>query len=304
MSSAEDLDKSLRLAIDLDEAVRKAMTPKAMTVPAVQIGDRAVLAPGLLRLIEDLWLARRTFSAVHFLMDATSRSRTPAADFTESAAVLVRRLVELLAQVAWLTDYPHPTGVHLPAPLGDPEAMAGLLPTVAEPTRSEMLGYLASVRSWIDVQAMRAQRRDIREQRKSVTDLATDDIQRRDAELVMLKAFDAAIVARLDAIGVESSERFDYVTILRRMGPAYVTLYRYETDVSHAGGIGRAHQRGGEDEPMLGAPATAARRGMVLDTAISAILEIAHRVLGELGVDTDPVDQLAEAHRVRLTATQ
>ncbi len=302
MTDRDDaLGESLARAVGVDEAVREAMTPEVMSVPAVEVDGSAVLAPGKMRLIEDVWLARRTFSAIHYLMEATNRATTPAADFTESAAVLVRRLLELLAQTSWLTDYDPPPGIGFPAPLGNPDEMSEMLPSMEEPQRSHMIAYLASVRDWIDVQAMRAQRSELTQQRKTVAAL-TGDAERQQTELRDLSALDDAIVSRLDSIGVETSERHDNVSILRRMRPDYVVLYRYESDVTHAGAIGRTHQRGRDDEPMLGAPATANRRRMVIDSAISAVLEIARRALWALDADATSLDEHARSHKEAVAA--
>ena len=88
----------------LDAALTNSMTKDAMTVPALSTSWGHVAAPGRSRLIEDLWLARRTNSSVHVLMRKTLDSPSEGSDHTESAAVLVRRLMELLGYVAWLTN--------------------------------------------------------------------------------------------------------------------------------------------------------------------------------------------------------
>ena len=103
------LQAHLAAALQIDEALRRAATPEALTIPAVDVGGWAVIpAPGRARLVENLWLARRTFSTIHFLMLNTAGSTTPAGDFTEDAGVLMRRLLELFAQTSWLTDHEPP----------------------------------------------------------------------------------------------------------------------------------------------------------------------------------------------------
>lgn len=176
MDEPSILQTHLAAAVEIDESLRRAVTPEVLTIPAVDVGGWAVIpAPGRARLAENLWLARRTFSTIHFLMLHTAGSRTPAGDFTEDAGVLMRRLLGLFAQTSWLTDHEPTADLELPGQVGDPTEMgdeAGEVPWPDEESRVATLGYLAAAVEWIDIQALRADRAELSQQRKTATALA------------------------------------------------------------------------------------------------------------------------------------
>lgn len=298
------LDQALELALRVDEAIRRAVTPEVLTVPAVRIGPLTLCAPGRGRLVEDLWLARRTYSAVEFLMLSTSRSSTPAGDFTESASILSRRLLELLGQVSWLTDHVPPEGLALPAPHGDPSSFppdGGAEAPWSEGNRFAFCAYVASATDWIDIQALRAYLTDL-DQRRKLAEAAreavrSDERERRpDQGLALIAAQDALVRRRLTDVGASVCGRWDMVSLLGRIDPSWELAYRYESDVLHGGTMGRLHQRGRPGEPMLGAASPPQRRLMVIHMATASLIELAGRALRLLGGDTGELDALGVEH--------
>ncbi|MDF1595726.1 MAG: hypothetical protein P1T08_06475 [Acidimicrobiia bacterium] len=280
-------------------------------MPAVDVGGwAAVLAPGRARLTENLWLARRTYSTVHFLMHHTDTVDTPAGDFTEDAGVLMRRLLELLAQTSWLTDYEPPADLALPANIGeraDHEALARTAPWPDEESLSFVLAYLAAAVDWIDVQALRADRAELAQQLKTARALAggiagEKASERHAAGIALIENRDALIEARLDTIGAPRTPRSDTTGILTRLGGPYVMAWRYESDAAHAMAMGRLHQRGLDEEPMLGAPSPPWRREMVVSVANATMLEMGSRVLGALEADTSELQAATADHRELLEA--
>lgn len=300
-----DLDRALALAVRLDEAVREAVTSEVLTVDAVEMGSVVVGVPGPSRLIEDLWLARRSFAALHFLMLNTARSTTPAGDLTESAALLGRRLFELLGQVSWLTDYEPPDGLALPVPIGDAIELAEAAAGVPWPEEDRALycAYLASARTWMDIQALRADRKDLIQRRRlaeAIIDVG--DTEERRKGLAIIQAQDDLVERRLSYVGAPTDPRYDMVSLLRRINAQAILAYRYESDVAHGGTVGRLHQRGASGQPMLGAPAPDERRLMVVRTANAVMLAIAQRVLQARGGDAGPLEVIAKEHLASLDA--
>lgn len=303
------LAEHLKAAERIDEAIRVAATEDALTVPGVKVeGLFSISAPGQARLVEDLWLARRTYSTVHFLMLNTANAKTAAGDFTEDAGVLTRRLLELLAQVSWLTDIEPPDDIQLPAEIGareDLEDEADAIPWPKEDDRTVMVAYLSSAREWIDIQSLRADRTEIAQQIKTAKALAgtasDDATTKRQAEgLAVLNGRDEMTVARLEKVGAPTSKRQDTTSLLTRIGPQYGFAYRYESDASHGMAMGRLHQRGKSGEPMIGAPSEPWRRHMIQEVANAIMLEIAQRSLTVLGADIEKLDELAKEHIDRL----
>lgn len=307
------LQAHLAAAVQIDEALRWAATPEALTIPAVDVGGWTVIpAPGRGRLVENLWLARRTFSTIHFLMLNTAGSTTPAGDFTEDAGVLMRRLLELLAQTSWLTDHEPPAKLELPGAVGDPTAMSGLageVPWPDEASRAATLGYLAAAVDWIDIQALRADRSELSQQRKTATTLTTAPGDEADAErfargLALLDARDELTVARLEQLGAPITSRCVTTDLLARLGTNYVLAFRYESDAAHGMAMGRLHQRGKDGDPMLGAPSPGWRREMVMATSNAVVLELGSRTLATLGADLAELDVAAADHRFRMNQMQ
>lgn len=307
-----DLDRAIKLAFRIDEAIRKAVTEEVLTLPGVDVGNITIFAPGRGRLVEDLWLARRTFTALHFLMLNTARSTTPAGDLTESASVLGRRLFELLGQVSWLTDFEPPEALTLPASFGNPDRLAEVAGDVLWPEtdRRVFCSYVAAATTWIDIQALRAERGDLRRRRligDAIGDIGSTKagIKRQNLEVAILRAQDKVIEQRLTDLGAPMDARYDMISLLKGINPQIVLAYRYESDVAHAGAVGRLHQRGARGEPTLGAAAPEERRLMVARTANAVMICLAERVLRTLGGDTDPLDQVAKEHHASMaTADQ
>ncbi len=306
VTESSNLTAHLEAAVRIDEALRRAATPEALTIPAVDLGEWATIsAPGRARLVEDLWLSRRTYSTIHFLMLHTSKATSPAGDFTEDAGVLMRRLLELLSQTSWLTDHEPPTDLDLPVAVGSPtdlEDLAREAPWPDEENRMMMLAYLAAAVDWIDVQALRADRAELTQQQKTAKTLAAtasdEETTKRHADgLALLQARDRLTEARLQLIGAPTTARHDTTSLLARLGDHYALAYRYESDSSHGMAMGRLHQRGQGDDPMLGAPSPEWRREMVMATANAVMLELGSRVLGVLHGDTAELDAVADEHR-------
>ncbi len=304
MGDSRILQAHLHLAVGVDEALRRAATPEVLTIPAVDVGGWvAVPAPGRTRLVENLWLARRTYSTIHFLMRHTAGSTTAAVDFTEDAAVLVRRLLELLAQTVWLTDYEPPPELPLPAALGnraDHEEMARAAPWPDEESLVLTLAYLAAAVDWMDVQALRADRAELAQllktaRTRAAATIGAESAERHAADVALLETRDALTEARLRVIGAPASPRQDTTTILTRRG--LEVAWRYESDVAHGMAMGRLHQRGRDGEPMLGAPSAPWRREKVIAAANAAMLAQGFRVLQVLDADTSELEAVAAEHR-------
>ena len=158
------LTDALNLSYRIDEAVREACTPEVLTVPALAYEELTVPRIGRARLVEDLWLTRRTFSTLAFLMMQTANATTEASDFTEAAGTLLRRMLELMAQVVWLTGVEPPTDLALPVAVASHDPLV----TIAEEYGwLDSLTYaigLAGAAEWIDLQAARSELHEVRRQ--------------------------------------------------------------------------------------------------------------------------------------------
>jgi len=313
VNESTNLPAHLVAAVRIDEALRRAATPEVLTIPAVEVGEWATIsAPGRARLVEDLWLARRTYSTIHFLMLHTSAAETPAGDFTEDSGVLMRRLLELLAQTSWLTDHEPPADLELPATVGAPMAVADRAPEVPWPdeeSRVMTLAYLAAAVDWIDVQALRADRAELDQQQRTATSLAATAVdeatKRRHADgIALLQTRDQLTEGRLEEIGAPTTPRHVITDLLTRLGSHYILAYRYESDSAHGMAMGRLHQRGVGDDPMLGASSPEWRREMVMATANAVMLELGSRSLVTLGADTAELEAEVAEHRARMAQTQ
>lgn len=297
---------ALDLAIHTDEAIGRLVTPEILTMPAVNLDGTRIVAPGRARLLEDLWLARRTHAALGLLMIHTSTSTTPAGDLTESAAILGRRLIEILGQVVWLIDYQAPEGLKFPVDLGDPDDLAksALDAPWSAGDRRAFCAYLCSAVDWIDIQALRSDREDLESRRKlsnAILDVSSGtDVVARTEQTKTIAAQDDLTVKRLTGIGAPTTARYDLVTLLSKINKSAVLAYRYESDAAHAGSVGRLLQRGTGEDPDLGARAPDWRRLMVLQLANINMLSIAKRALGFLGADVTSLDALADEHEESL----
>jgi hypothetical protein len=287
------LEDALTLSLRIDESVREACTPEVLTVSALTYEEFTVVRPGEARLVEDLWLARRTFSTLAFLMARTAGANTEASDFTEAAGTLLRRLLELLAQVVWLTDMEPPDGLVLPTPVGNHESLV----TIAQAHGwDESVVYaigLAGAIDWIDLQALRSELYEVKRQQtlgQTLVSIGGQDL------LHVLGAQEAMIMARLDEASAPTTPRYDTTSLLTVLGPHEVLAYRLESDGAHGGRLGRLFQRGGEGQPMLGAFAPEWRRMFVIEMANVVMIEIARRSLQTLGAATDDLAVLAEEH--------
>lgn len=292
----------LRTALTLARHVEAALRAStSLEVPTFETNRVRVFAPGKLRLVEDLTLASRTYDSVHFLMSHTPGDDTPRGDHTESAAVLLRRLIELLAQVYWLTGIPPPDALTLPGLPGEVDDYPELLERFSpDPIEQEAMALsLASVQTWTDIQALRSELRDI-DQSQRVANAYRDTVPNNpheraalEGDLDRLAARRDLLVSRLRALGAPMDPRWGTVDLLKPLGPFYVVAYRYETDVTHAHTAGRNHQRGGPEGPRLGAPATPSRKTMVMQVSNAFMLHIAERVFLAFDADVTEIQRVA-----------
>ena len=303
----QELAEQLKLAGKINRVIRESLTDEVKTLRAVDVGQKAVYLPGGLRLLENLFLARRIHAAVARLMLRTADSSTDE-DLTEPAAVLDRQLQELLFQVVWVAIAPPPQDVPFPADIGDADLIRNATQsnwdddTFFEATVS----YLTHSTTWTDVQALRSELYDIDQQRKLEQDMIkwnVTDANRHESNLEILQDRDAMIVARLEEIGAPTTKREDYVSIAKKhMGTGVAVAYRIGSDTAHAGQIARLHQRGPEDDQGLGAPSSAERRASVMASANASLLEIGGKVLVTLGGDPAQMNRVAKAMNDRLQA--
>ncbi len=274
---------------ELDELLGRLVPAGDITLRGVENDELVAWAPGPERALENLWLARRSLVSIHLLAQSTVRS---AADHTEDIAVLGRRLLELLVQTIWLTDYAIPSGLTLPSapgsldPLlsdGDPESWPDRL------TRTGFAAAVCAATEWVDIQALRAQLAELNEQKKTGREIARSysGASRSEAErrLGMLCDQQRMIGLRLTDLGAPLTPRPDTTGILMRHAPHLVVLWRTESDVTHGGAVGRHLQRGGESGPDLGASAPPWRQVLVLIMTAEAIVGIASRALRILDID-------------------
>ncbi len=295
----------LEIAVRIDEALRRATTNDVRTVPAIDLGaGNSIPAPGRFRLIEDFSMARRTYSTIHFLMLCTGGASTAAGDFTEDSGVLMRRLLELLAQVSWLTDHDPPTGLDLPKPFANLNSLA-IVASEADwpdgPGRTEALCHIAATIDWVDIQALRSDLEEIDQQIKTTKSLAaatndTDTATRLRHDVIHLKARDRLTHARLEEMGAPTTARHNFIDLLAKGMPTYVAAYRYESDSAHGRAMGRRHQRGTAGDPTLGAPSPAWRREFVMATSNGAMLALGSRCLAFLGASTTELGALGAEH--------
>lgn len=150
---------------------------------------------------ELLMTAVRNSASIRALMDLTIEGPI---DHTESAAALVRNLLEIWALLVWTAEQGQ-----------DPE-----------------------------VQAIRVELTDSYKQRtaaREVAELYGEGAQ--DARLDELEEVITELEAELENLGEEVNGRDSTFDILKRKHPDYSLRWRYESSVTHAGSIGRALQR-------------------------------------------------------------
>lgn len=215
-----------------------------------------VARPGALRSIENLWLARRTLGSVHHMMlfTVTGNDR----DRTEDAAVLVRRLLELLADTFWLTDWDETNPDH--------QALRSLLADYDERRKKlDLIGRL-----------------------ESDTELA----DRARGALVDQGEDVARIIEDLESSDAPTSMRANTFDILLRVKASLAFYWAFESDVAHAGMIGRNLQRTVDID--IGADAPPWRRNQILETALAAV--------ADLFIRTIRLQELSDDHRAELEA--
>ena len=187
--------------------------------------------------------------------------------------------------------------------------LAGEVPWPDEESRAATLGYLAAAVEWIDIQALRADRAELSQQRKTAATLTTAPVDEAAAQrfargLALIDARDQLTVARLEQLGAPITPRYVTTDLLARLGTNYVLAFRYESDAAHGMAIGRLHQRGKDGDPMLGAPSPDWRREMVMATSNAVVLELGSRTLATLGADSAELDVAAADHRSLMNETQ
>jgi hypothetical protein len=225
---------SERTPEELLEAIESLDTVIGETFPAGAL--QVVNRPAAIRSIENLWIARRTLGSIHHLMAYTVTGKDR--DRTEDAAVLVRRLLELLADTFWLTDWDETSP--------DDQALRSLLGDYDE--RRKKLEMIQRMES------------GTRAAEKATASLAE-------------QANDVAFIAEeLEANGAPTSIRASTFDILYRVKPSLAFYWRFESDVAHAGMVGRNLQRTKEID--IGADAPGWRRNLVLETSLAATADL------------------------------
>ena len=294
-----DLAGALRLAARVDETVREVATEEVLTISAVALAGHKVAAPGPGRLVEDFWLARRTFANLQTMMAITDNSKGSAGDLTESAAILTRRLVDLYAQVIWLVDY-EPEGFDPPAPVGELDELLVAAQDVDWSGQDPTLycGYLACATTWMDVQALRSDLYSLRENARLASAIAEMSASgEKKEELAVIYAQGQLTRWRLAQMGAPKTPRHDTVSILKTKTDVQTVIsFRMESDVAHGGIVGRQMQRGRPGQPMLGAASEPWRRLMVVQVSTAILLQLASTAIDALGGETSQLGPLAEEY--------
>ena len=113
----------LSLVPRIEGAITAAVTDDVQDLRSAEVSDGVeIFLQGDVRLLEDLIIARRHYSAISTLMRHTA-DRGDSDDATESAAILSRAIQELLFQVVWLAAFPPPADLNVtfPVEVGDPD---------------------------------------------------------------------------------------------------------------------------------------------------------------------------------------
>jgi hypothetical protein len=220
----EDL---LRRIEALDELIGETFPAGQLEMPG---------RPGALRAIENLWLARRTLGSVHHLMAFTITGKDR--DRTEDAAVLTRRLLELLSDTYWMTDWDETDPDH--------QALRSLLAEFDE--RRKKLQFIESIGS--DDEAIERARAELENQQEDVN----------------------LIKEELEGNGAPTTPRANTFDILNRVSPSLAFYWAFESDVAHGGMVGRNLQR--TEDIDIGAEAPDWRRVQILETALAAVADV------------------------------
>jgi hypothetical protein len=295
------LAAALSLAVEVDDAIRDSLTEEVMDVRGVEFDSTSVVLPGELRLHEDLSLARRDHAAIFHLMLRTASPESDD-DLTEPAAVILRRLQELLLQVVWVSGVPSPDDLSFPVDVGDPDVVLSAAAADWEDRANfkQFVGYLIHSTTWEDVQALRSELSEIRQKRlveRQAIEWGATDRATHESTLKILEDRREMIKARLSEMGAPDTERQGNTDIARNyMQPAVVMAYRMESDTAHAGETARRYQRGPEDDPGLGSPSPPYRRALVMVSANAILLELAASVVTALGGDPALLNEVAAKH--------
>ena len=187
-----DLQASIDAMKDLDDILNRV-------VPA---GDIDAQGPAQILALELFQIARRTFGTVHLIMDWSINF--PDTDRTEDAAVLLRRLLELYARIAFVTS-----------DSGDRDANA---------LRCELSDARRLKTAHQDVLAASADPGHGARYRETLLEIA-------------------AIEDELTARTGQAKRAPATTDILREIGSGHLLLWRQSSDVAHGGIMGRALQR-------------------------------------------------------------
>jgi len=228
------------------DVLAKAIPPGDITV------DRR---PAPVRILENVALAQRTMASVHVLMSATVDNDDY--DGTEDATVLVRRLLELLADTYWITE------------MGD------------DP----------------DVQALRSELGDLCGQYELASKyLPADELQEeraeREQQLAEIADQIEQVRSQLKAAGRQPKRRQNVTQILEEKDSAQAHYWAFESNVAHLGVLGRAFQRNGLE---LGSEAEEWRRRQVVEMALAIIAEIGGMSMKVIGTPDSLQDEYRSA---------
>lgn len=245
--------------VELRHAVEDLRHLIELVDEAIPGGDLEVpRRPAALRAIENLYMARRTLGSIYRLILGTVDGEDE--DRTEDSALLVRRLVEFLADTYWMT-----------AADAAPDHQA----------RRAMLNEL-------DEHARKC---------RQTIDLSDDPKRTAEAEMALerTKTQISKISAQLAEDGIAVKRRPPIRDILHEQEPALAFYWSFEADVAHGGIIGRGLQR--NEDFDVGAEAEPWRRAQVVQTAFSAAAEIFDRCLWLVGLSDEVRDKFVAGYR-------
>ena len=203
-------------------------------------GEMGATGLGEQYVVELSTIARRTFGSVSLLLEWSLVSGET--DRTEDAAVLVRRLLEILARMIFVVDQ------------GDSP----------------------------DVQAMRCEYADLTKQEKAQREvLKMSDTPAHQVEHDQLLGGLKAIVAQLEEDTGTAKRAPNTLDILKKADPALAVLWRHDSDVVHFGSIGRSYQRRGLTLGTPAAPERQAMVGDLAIAFMGHIAKLRAKLLGE-----------------------
>lgn len=306
--SAESLLKRhLEYHNQLENLIREFFGTKS-EVPSSSNGAIEITSPGYVRLIETHSLARRTWSSIATLISLMyQRESEEGVDFTEDAAVLLRRLFDLLAQAYWLVQKPSDDWSDVPpGEFKEFDPVQDDFKWPDEDTRTKVLGHLCAATTWIDAQALRAFLKEIREYKKllvserkmldtlpKTTDTANEQSNRPEtpetAELEL-----ELTIARLDEMKAPNTDIDNTFDILCNVNETLAVAYRLECDATHGGYLQRRRQRGIDPDGgfIVGKPASLDRQARVLAFSNRVMSELFHIVVQKLGRHVPGLEEL------------